>query len=442
MVFFGCRRAISPLARPRAKRRIGILRTDRWANVSHASLCMGTLDLRPAQHSYGWHKDNKEKEKEMSVAKKKIEGPDWIEGIDTRMEVMSAVPLVLSTPVGLLAANRITDKKYLFVRNIQDMEEAMTMDPLPLDGWKIELTGLIRPFRVVIRAEDLPNMEQIEYEMILQCSGNGRNEYGGIKGTPWNQGGVGNVRFAGVPLSAILKKHNVEVDPQVKYITAEGHDGPMGLEKPDLEHSIPVADVLERGILALRLNGEPIPGIHGGPVRLVTPGLFGTMQIKWLTRLRFETAESPNFYHATEYRMPHTRLKPGEKFKFTLENSRPTWDIRLMSYILDPLPGAKLKAGAATISGVAYNDGKAPIESVLVSVDKGQSWQPARFDVPDSPYAWYQWKAQATLKPGTHEIWARATDALGRSQPLDGKIYWNPNGYEWTGVFKNNVTVE
>ena len=60
--------------------------------------------------------------------------------------------------------------------------------------------------------------------------------------------------------------------------------------------------LLERGILALRLNGEPLPGIHGGPVRLVTPGLFGTMQIKWLSRLRFETAESPCFYHATEYR--------------------------------------------------------------------------------------------------------------------------------------------
>ena len=239
----------------------------------------------------------------MSDAKNAIQDSDWIEGIDRRLEVMSPRPLVLSTPLSLLAENRITDKKYLFVRNIQDLDMGMTMEPVPLDGWEIELTGLIRPFRVVIRAEDLPEMEQVEHEMILQCSGNGRNEYGGIKGTPWNQGGVANVRFAGVPLSAILKKHNVEVDPQVKYVTAEGYDGPMGFEKPDLEHSVPVADVLERCILALRLNGEPIPGIHGGPVRLVTPGLFGTMQIKWLTRLRFETAESPNFYHATEYRM-------------------------------------------------------------------------------------------------------------------------------------------
>jgi len=119
----------------------------------------------------------------------------WIEGIDRRMEVMSAVPLVLSTPVSLLAENRITDKKYLFVRNIQDLAKGMTMEPLALEGWETELVGLIKPFRVVIRAEDLREMEQVEYEMILQCSGNGRSQYPGIPGTPWNQGGVGNVRF-------------------------------------------------------------------------------------------------------------------------------------------------------------------------------------------------------------------------------------------------------
>src|ERR1700733_4941408 len=365
-----------------------------------------------------------------------------LKGKDSRLEVMSAVPLVLSTPVGLLAKQTITDKKYLFVRNIQDLAEGMTLEPLPLEGWETELVGLIKPFRVVIRAEELLKMGQVEYEMILQCSGNGRSQYRGIPGTPWDQGGVGNVRFAGVPLKAILDKYNVTVDHQVKYVTAEGHDLPLGLEKPDFEHSLPVAPVLERSIFALKLNGEPLPGIHGGPVRLVTPGLFGTMQVKWLRRLRFETAESPNFYHATEYRVPYALLKIGEKFRFTLENSRPTWDIRLMSYILEPGEGAKLKAGAVTVSGVAYNNGSVRLESVLASFDRGESWQPAQFEVPESPYAWYQWKAKRDFKPGTHEIWARAIDALGRSQPLDGKIFWNPNGYEWTGIFKNKVTVE
>jgi sulfite oxidase len=376
-----------------------------------------------------------------STEPRSAEVAPWIEGKDRRLEVMSAVPLVLSTPVGLLAEHRITDKKYLFVRNIQDLAEGMTIEPLPLVGWETELVGLIRPSRVIIRGEELLKMDQVEYEMILQCSGNGRSQYRGIPGTPWNQGGVGNVRFAGVPLKTILEKYNVTVDPQVKYVTVEGHDLPMGLEKPDFEHSLPVAPVLERSIFALRLNGEPLPGIHGGPVRLVTPGFFGTMQVKWLRRLRFETAESTNFYHATEYRVPMSLLKPGEKFRFTMENSRPTWDIRLMSYILAPESGATLKAGAVTVSGVAYNDGSVRLESVLVSLDRGQSWQPAKFEVPDSPYAWYRWTTQANLKPGVHEIWSRAIDALGRTQPLEGSIFWNPNGYEWTGVFRTEVAV-
>jgi len=362
-------------------------------------------------------------------------------GKDRRLEVMSAVPLVLSTPVGLLAEQIITDKKYLFVRNIQDLARGMTLEPLPLEGWETELVGLINPFRVVIRAEELSGMDQVEYEMILQCSGNGRSQFRNIPGTPWDQGGVGNVRFAGVPLNAILEKYKVSVDSQVKFVTAEGHDLPLGLEKPDFEHSLPVAPVLEKSIFALKLNGEPLPGIHGGPVRLVTPGLFGTMQVKWLRRLRFETAESPNFYHATEYRVPLSLLKEGEKFRFTMENSRPTWDIRLMSYILKPEAGAKLKAGNVTINGVAYNDGSVRLESVLVSFDRGQNWQPAKFEVPESPYAWYRWTTQANLKPGIHEIWSRAIDALGRTQPLDGSIFWNPNGYEWTGVFKVEVKV-
>jgi DMSO/TMAO reductase YedYZ molybdopterin-dependent catalytic subunit len=349
---------------------------------------------------------------------------------------------VLGTPIGLLAEQRITGKKYLFVRNIQDLVEGMTIEPLPLEDWETELVGLIRPSRVIIHTEELAKMDQVEYEMVLQCSGNGRSQYRGIPGTPWTQGGVGNVRFAGPPLTAVLEKYNVSVDPQVKFVTAEGHDLPMGLEKPDFEHSLPVTSVLERSILALKMNGEPLPGIHGGPVRLVTPGLFGTMQVKWLRRLRFETAESTNFYHATEYRVPLSLLKPGEKFRFTMENSRPTWDIRLMSYILEPESGAKVKAGTVTVSGVAYNDGSARLESVLVSFDRGQSWQPAKFDVPESAYAWYRWTTQANLKAGVHEIWSRAIDALGRTQPLDGSIFWNPNGYEWTGVFKVEVTVK
>lgn len=378
-------------------------------------------------------------------------GPDkpdaarLVNGKDERLIVRSATPVVLETPLDLLAGHTVTPKPVLFVRDIQDLSsEAMTLEPLPLAGWEIELAGLIDS-PVTIRGEELSEMEQVGFEMVLQCSGNSRSKFSEISpiaGTVWGHGGVANVRFDGVPLSAVLKKHQVRIDPEAKFVTAEGHDHPFGIELPDFEHSVPAQDVLEKGIFALKLNGEPLPAVHGGPVRLVTPGYYGTMQVKWLQRLRLERTESTNFYHATEYRVPKTLLKPGERFRFNIENSIPTWKLRLMSFILDPVEGAQLPAGAVSVSGVAFNDGAAPLEMLLVSFDRGRTWRQAALETPSSPYAWYPWTIRAELTAGTHPIWCRAVDALGRSQPLDGTIYWNPNGYEWNAVHRVVVTVQ
>ncbi len=366
-----------------------------------------------------------------------------IEGKDERLGVLSEAPLVLETPHSLLAGHAITPKPILFVRNIQQLPRMLTLKPLPLAEWNFELAGLI-DHPVTVRAEELAEMEQVEHEMVLQCSGNSRlkfSEASPIPGTAWGEGGVGNVRFSGVPLSALLRKHNVRIDREATYLTAEGKDLPAGPEMLNFEHSLPLADALDKSILALTLNGEPLPAVHGGPLRLVTPGFYGTMHVKWLRRLSFEKTESTNFYHATEYRTPKGFLRPGEKFKFTLDNSTPTWKLRLMSFIFDPQPAAILQSGSQTFTGVAFNDGAARLESLLVSFDSGQSWRQAALQMPVSPYAWYPWKIQAELKSGTYQVWSRAIDVLGRSQPLDAMIYWNPNGYEWNAVHKIEVTV-
>jgi sulfite oxidase len=77
----------------------------------------------------------------------------------------------------------------------------------------------------------------------------------------------------------------------------------------------------------------------------------------------------------------------------------------------------------------------------LVSVDAAAVGSRRRSRRLRARYAWYQWTFQTELEPGVHEIWSRAIDDLGRTQPLDGSVYWNPNGYEWTGVFQTEVTV-
>lgn len=357
-----------------------------------------------------------------------------VEGKDDRLEVLSATPLVLQTPTALLAAERVTATRHLYVRNVVDLPEALTSEPMPARDWELMVGGMIGRSPLVIRAADLVDMDQVEVEMVLECSGNGRTRFGGAPGTPWGLGGVGNVRFAGVPLAAVLDRYDLRVDPGAAFVTAGSRATGTGRAPDGFEHSLPIADVLDRSLLALRLNGEPLPGVHGGPVRLVTPGYFGTMQVKWLERLRFESSESMGFYHATEYRVPLAPVKPGEPFQFTLQNSRPTWLLQLTSLILDPAPGSTLTSGPVPVSGVAFNDGAAGLSSVDVSFDRGGSWRSAALDLPESRYAWVPWSIKADLRPGATEIWSRATDGLGRTQPIDGRAHWNPNGYEWNGV--------
>ncbi len=366
-----------------------------------------------------------------------------VEGKDARLIVHAARPAVFETPPELLLMQLITPTPLFFVRNNQQPANAATLKPLPLAGWKIDLAGLVDRTQSIDAAE-LASMPQVEHEMVLQCSGSGRSLFAAaapVKGTPWGRGGMGNVVFGGVPLAAIVDRFGVKIKKEAVYLTAEGRDEPAPNEQ-DFEHSIPLDEALKKSIVALSLGGQPLPAIHGGPVRLVTPGYYGTMHVKWLSRLRFEPHESDHTSQIPHYRTPRTPIKPGEKFNFTFANSEPNWRMKLKCVVLSPVPRAKLSNHKVHVRGVAFNDGEARIEAVMVSPDAGRTWQRAELDVPKSPYAWYTWQAPLTLSPGVHQLWAMAIDALGRSQPMDGAIGWNPQGYAWNGVEKIDVIVE
>ena len=270
-----------------------------------------------------------------------------VAGKDPRLVIHTPKPVTLETPAELLADADFTPTTLLFVRNNQEPPEALTMKPLPLAGWKIELGGLIdRP--QVIDAAVLAEMEQVDREMVLQCSGNGRSLFAKsaiVKGTPWGRGGMGNVRFGGVLLAAVLDRHGIKIKPQARYLTIEGKDEPAGNEQ-DFEHSIPVEEALKKSVLALRLGDGPLPAIHGGPVRLVTPGYYGTMHVKWITRLRFTDSESDHTSQIPHYRTPRVPITPGESFTPTYENSEPNWRMKVKCVVLSPKPGRHNSIGS------------------------------------------------------------------------------------------------
>jgi DMSO/TMAO reductase YedYZ molybdopterin-dependent catalytic subunit len=329
------------------------------------------------------------------------------------------------------------------VRNSQDLAGFATLAPAKLEGWTVELSGLIdRP--QTIDAADLRSLPQKEVEMVLQCSGNGRTLFRNaapVKGSAWVRGGMGNVRFGGVSLSALLNHYRVRVLPEAKFLTAEGRDEPKAGEQ-DFEHSLPIDEVLKTSFVALSLNNHPLPSIHGGPLRFVTPGYYGTMHVKWLTRLRFETKESDHTSQVPNYRTPLEPITPGQPFVATIKNSEPNWRMKLKCVVLAPAAGAQLTAGEVAVRGVAFNDGRTRIREVLVSPDGGRNWQSARLEAPSSAYAWYRWQATLKLAPGKTQIQARAVDAEGRTQPDDGTVAWNPQGYTWNGVEKIDVSIK
>ena len=369
-----------------------------------------------------------------------------IAGKDDRLIVHNDRTGVMETPLDMLAEHTITPKDILYIRNNQIAEpEGRDTDGKPLEGWTIEMMGSVA-FPRVVDAASLRDFPMEEVTMVLQCSGNGRSFYARsvqTRGTQWAHGGMGQVTFRGPKLATVMESFDPPLNPRevARFVTAEGADAPPeGSSRPDFEHSLPIDDVMDRAILAIEMNGEPLPGAHGGPVRLVVPGYYGTMNVKWLSRLRFEAAESNNVNQIPRYRIPNDPIEPGTPIDYTHTNSTPNWRQRVKSVIFGPATGGEVPAGRVEVHGVAWNDGTVPVTSVEISVDDGGTWRRAALSAPNGGYGWFEFRTVVNLAEGEHRIWSRASDELGNSQPLNGSIRWNPSGYEWHGADYVEVT--
>ncbi len=347
---------------------------------------------------------------------------------------------VMETPLAMLREHRITPKDILYIRNNQILEpQGRSTDGASLEGWTIELRGAVA-FPRVVDATTLADLPQEEVTMVLQCSGNGRSFFARAvqtRGTQWQHGGMGQVTFRGPKLSSLLETFDPPLNPSgdVRFVTAEGADAPdEGASRPDFEHSMPMQDVMDKAILAIEMNGEPLSGAHGGPVRLVIPGYYGTMNVKWVHRLRFEASESNNVNQIPRYRIPNDPIEPGTPIDYTFDNSTPNWRQRIKSTIFAPLNEAQVSAGDVEVHGVAWNDGVVGVTEVQISTDDGQTWHAAELEAPTGGYGWYEFRSTVNLPAGEHRIWSRAVDERGNTQPINGAILWNPSGYEWNGA--------
>jgi DMSO/TMAO reductase YedYZ molybdopterin-dependent catalytic subunit len=373
-----------------------------------------------------------------------------IPGKSAEMIIHNAKLGVMETPLTLLRQYAHTPKEILFCRFHYPHEGNAgwyaSLNAPKREDWTLEIDGLVARPRIV-KLADIEKMDMVKRVSVIQCAGNGRSFYAAkqkVGGGQWKNGGMGNVVWEGVPLRHFLDEQKVLPAASVKWLTAEGWDQPATPEGSDFSKSYHIEDgALDNAILAVKMNGEPIPAAHGGPLRLIIPGYYGNMNVKILTKLMFMDQQSPSVFQSMGYRFPLRPVEPGQ-FKandYTLENSRPTYAHQIKSVIFSPLPEDKPGSGGVEITGVAFNDGTAPITSVQVSADGGQSWQAATIKPAESPWAWYHWSVRASLKPGQNTLMSLATDALGRSQPVDGLTRWNPRGYEWNGADRVLINV-
>lgn len=377
-----------------------------------------------------------------------------IHGKESGLIVHNAKLGVMETPLTELRKYEHTPKEILFNRlhfpHEGDASWYATTSPPSakiVKNWTIRVDGLVQRPRTVTIAE-LQALPQEKRVSVLQCAGNGRAFYAAkqkVGGGQWHNGGMGNVEWEGVPLRAFLDGLKTAPARSATWLTAEGWDQPATPVGSDFAKSYHLSDpALDHAILALKMNGEPIAAVHGGPVRLIIPGFYGNMNVKMLTFLLYAAEQSPSVFQSIGYRVPKTLpVEPG-KFganDFNEENSVPTYGHKIKSVIFSPLPEDKPKAGNVEITGVAFNDGTSKVTKVEVSTDGGKSWTEAAIKPPESPWAWYHWSVRTKLGSGKHELVSRATDAKGESQPVDGLVRWNPRGYEWNGADRVELTL-
>ena len=254
----------------------------------------------------------------------------------------------------------------------------------------------------------------------MECAGNGRAGLAPLPpGEPWQFGAVSTARWSGVPLRSVLERAGVRKNAvEVLAIGADRGWPSDGSEEVPFARSLPIAKAMHPDtLLALEMNGEPLPPEHGAPVRLVVPGWYGVASVKWLTQIEVRTEPFAGYYQVARYVYDYA------------DGSAPTplTTMRVRSLIVSPGDGEIVPVGRVIVRGKAWS-GEGEIAKVEVAVDGGETWQLVRLLGAASPHAWRPWEfAWDARDPGRHVLRSRATELKGNGQPDVGR--WNKHGY-------------
>jgi DMSO/TMAO reductase YedYZ molybdopterin-dependent catalytic subunit len=301
-------------------------------------------------------------------------------------------------------------------------------------AWTLELGGRVeRP--VTLSLEELQARPARTLAVTLECAGNGRSLLSPRPlSQPWVQEAVGTAEWTGTPLAPLLEEAGVEQDA-VEVVFTGLDRGIQGEVEHDYERSLPLDEALrDEMLLAWAVNGVPLPPQHGFPLRLVVPGWYGMTHVKWLRSITVVDEPFRGWQQDVAYRLRESEDEQGTPVTRILPRS-----LLVPPGIPDFLTRTRyLDAGSCVVEGRAWS-GWAPVERVEVSTDGGESWADAALGEAPSRYAWTGWRYAWDAAPGEHELVCRATDASGRTQPLEPG--WNFDGFCNNAVQRVRVVV-
>jgi DMSO/TMAO reductase YedYZ molybdopterin-dependent catalytic subunit len=244
------------------------------------------------------------------------------------------------------------------------------------DSWTLQIDGMVtKP--VEFTFDQLLRMPLTEADITLVCVSN-------VVGGPY----AGNARWLGVPLATLLRRAGIKAGAD--QVLSTGTDG--------MTISTPLQAVLDgrNALVAVGMNGQPLPVAHGFPARMVVPGLYGYVSAtKWLTRLTVTTFAKQQAY-------------------WTQRGYSAQAPIKTESRIDVPKPLAQVSAGRVPVAGVAWAPHRG-ISAVQVSVDNGP-WHAAQLAAADGIDTWRQWSWAWDASPGLHSLRVRAADGTGATQ--------------------------
>jgi DMSO/TMAO reductase YedYZ molybdopterin-dependent catalytic subunit len=243
-------------------------------------------------------------------------------------------------------------------------------------SWALHISGMVdRP--ITLTYAELLQRPLIERDVTLTCVS---NQVGGRY--------AGNARWIGAPLKALLEEAGVH--PGANQIVSRSVDG--------FTVGTPTAVAMDGrdSMLAVAMNGQPLPLEHGFPVRMIVPGLYGYVSAtKWIQEIELSTFQA---FDAYWIRRGWAQQAP----------------IKTESRIDTPNGSSKLRAGTIPVAGVAWAQDRG-IRRVELQVDDGP-WLTAELSAQDTIDTWRQWVVHWDATAGTHTLTARATDDTGETQ--------------------------